>query len=160
MTSISSELKVLESTMRTYANTVLEFAAAPDRPVDLRAPVGPAERALLAELGLDGPFAVLTAYNPYGQNGDPHNPQRQSELEGLLRGEGLPYVRLDGCSPDRTHREPSVAVRLPEARARQIALRFEQDAIFWYDGTVFHLVGAGDPLGRVRLPFPFAHADR
>jgi hypothetical protein len=70
----------------------------------------------------------------------------------MLEEEAERLVFVDGCSPDRTHHEPSIAACIPEHRAREIALQFQQDAFFWFDGNSFHLVGAGEPLGRVRLP--------
>jgi hypothetical protein len=36
--------------------------------------------------------------------------------------------------------------------AIEVAREFEQDAIFWYDGAVFWLLGARRPIGEVRLP--------
>ncbi len=131
-----------ESKLRTYASTVLEFAGRVQGEVDLRRPIGPRERDLISELGLDSPFAVLTAYNPHGENEHPRNQERQEKLGhcGWRRSTFL----VDGCSPDRLHREPSVAVCIPEHRARTIALQFQQDAFFWFDGDSFHLVGAGN----------------
>ena len=142
-----------DAKVRRYANTVLEFNddGAP-RAIDLRRPMGAEEHKLLTDLRLQAPFAVITAFNPHGQDGSPGNPERQNELEMLLREEGVPFVRLDGCSPDLSHREASVAVHVSEERAREIAIRFGQDAIFSYDGETFYLVGALEPLGRVSLP--------
>lgn len=142
-----------ESKLRTYASTILEFAERVHGVVDLRRPIGHRERGLLSQLGLDSPFAVLTAYNPYGENEPGRNPERQQRLRGTLIAETERLVPVDGCSPDRTHREPSFAVCIPEQRAREIALQYQQDAFFWFDGKRFYLVGAGEPLGRVRLPF-------
>lgn len=143
-----------DSKLITYANTVLEFGKRSDWVVDLRSPLGQCERKLLSELGLNSPFAVLTAYNPYGENKHPRNQERQDGLRKMLEEEAERLVLVDGCSPDRTHHEPSIAACIPEHRAWEIALRFQQDAFFWFDGGNFYLVGAGEPLGRVRLPFP------
>ncbi|MBA3969681.1 MAG: DUF3293 domain-containing protein [Gemmatimonadetes bacterium] len=141
-----------ESKLRTYASTILEFVGRVQGEVDLRRPMGLRERGLLSQLELDSPFAVLTGYNPHGENEHPRNQERQDGLRDTLAEEAKRFVLVDGCSPDRLHREPSIAACIPEHRAWEIALQFEQDAFFWFDGNSFHLVGAGEPLGRVRLP--------
>jgi hypothetical protein len=141
-----------EEKLYTYASTMLEFKHHADGVLDLRTPLGGRERKLLSELGLDSPFAVLTAYNPYGENEHPGNEERQEGLRRTLGEEAQRVVLVDGCSPDWTHREPSIAVCIPEHQARKTALRFQQDAFFWFDGDSFYLVGAGEPLGRVKLP--------
>lgn len=134
-----------------YSNTVLVFEADPSRAVDLRREVRQRERAFLASLGLDRPFAVLTGHNPGGRVAA-GNDERQELLEALLRREGDPVVRVDGCSPDLRHREASLAAPISEARAHEIAEEFEQDAFFWYDGERFYLVGAGADDQRFALP--------
>lgn len=134
-----------------YSNTVLAFDADPTRVVDLRREVRPRERAFLARLGLDRSFAVLTGHNPRGRVAA-GNDERQEVLESLLRREADPVVRVDGCSPDLRHREASLAAPISEARAREIAGEFEQDAFFWYDGERFYLVGAGEEDERFILP--------
>jgi hypothetical protein len=141
-----------DSKLYTYANTVLDFNETAAAVVDLRQPLGQRERGVLTQLGLDGSFAVLTAYNPEGQSEHPRNQQLQEALRSTLEGEAERIVLLDGCSPDRTHREPSIAAAIPEQRALEIALQYQQDAFFWFDGVSFYLVGAWEPLGRVRLP--------
>lgn len=142
-----------QSKLRTYASTVLEFKGAADGVVDLRRSLGARERGLLSALALACPFTVLTAYNPQGANGHPGNKERQQGLRRTLEVEAQRCVLLDGCSPDRAHCEPGIAACISEQRAREIALQYEQDAFFWFDGESFYLVGAREPLGRVRLPF-------
>lgn len=143
-----------EARIRLYAATVLEFDRNPERAIDLRRPVSDAGRRLLREHGLAEPFGVVTAWNPRGRPDHPENDARQAELEASLDARGIHWRALDGCAPDRTHREASVAAVLPEAEARGLAVEWEQDAYFWYDGACFWLVGALAPYGRVRLPWP------
>ena len=138
--------------LHIYANTVLEFVQYVDGVVDLRRPLGERERGLLSELGIGSQFAILTAYNPSGENEPSQNHDRQEDLRRTLQRDVEHTVPVDGCSPDRTHREPSIAVPIPEHRAREIALEYRQDAFFWYDGECFYLVGAGEQFGRVLLP--------
>lgn len=142
-----------EERLRLYAATVLEFNRDPEQVVDLRRPISEAEARLLAGLGLDGPFAVVTAWNPRGRSSHPDNDARQAELEATLRARGIRFVAVDGCSPDRTHREASVAAAIPEGEARRLALEWEQDALFWFDGGHVWIVGALERYGRVRLPW-------
>jgi hypothetical protein len=145
-----------EARIRLYAATVLEFDRDAERSIDLGRPLSEAGQRLLEARGLLEPFAILTAWNPRGQPDHPENDARQAELEASLDARGVHWRVLDGCAPDRTHREASVAAVLPEAEALSLAVEWEQDAYFWYDGAGFWLVGALEPYGRVRLPLPGA----
>ncbi|CAN5788051.1 hypothetical protein BH23GEM3_BH23GEM3_21290 [soil metagenome] len=141
--------------LQAYATTVLEFGGSGTSSIDLRRPIGAADLRLLAGLGLSGEFAVITAYNPRCRPSPPasrNNVRMQSRLEQELRSAGIVAVPVDGCSPDRQHREASVAVCIPEDRAREWAIRYRQDAIFWFDRSRFWIVGALEGFGRVPLP--------
>jgi len=127
----------------SYPETVLIFAGEPEVMVDLREEVPQATRKGLASLGLDGPFSVLTAFNPRGVNiGAEENARRMEELESELRSSGDHFVRLDACSPDKSHCECSVALKGSPDRALDMASRWEQIAIFWWDGSRFWIIGA------------------
>ena len=120
--------------------------------VDLRVEVSPAIRRGLAALGLNQ-FAVLTAFNPRGVDiGEDENNRRMKELEAELASSGDSFVRVDACSPDRSHCECSVALSAEFDRAIDIAKRWEQIAIFWFDGQSFWIYGAIEPIEPVRLP--------
>lgn len=147
-----------------YPCTVLEFAP-PDRlRIDLRRPLGAPERATLAALGLDRPFAVLTAENPCGENAEDkpsaaqeeaterRNAARQADLEAELRRSGVEFQRCDGVAPDGDYRERGVAVVLPREQAVMLARRLGQLAIFWFDGRAFSLVGAVARKPAEKLP--------
>ena len=147
-----------------YPCTILEFAP-PDRlRIDLRRPLGTAERATLAALGLDRPFAVLTAENPLGENAEDkptaaeeaaterRNAGRRLELEAELRKGGVEFQPCDGVAPDGEYRERGVAVVLPREQAVMLARRFGQLAIFWFDGRNFSLVGAVARNAAEKLP--------
>ena len=147
-----------------YPCTVLEFAP-PDRlRIDLRRPLGAPERATLVALGLNRPFAVLTAENPMGENAEDkptaaqeemterRNATRREELEAELRRSGVEYQPCDGVAPDGDYREHGVAVVLPREQAVMLARRFGQLAIFWFDGRAFSLVGAVARKASEKLP--------
>ena len=99
--------RINEDKWAQYPCTILEFAP-PDRlRIDLRRPLGAPERATLAALGLDRPFAVLTAENPMGENAEDkptaaqeaaterRNMTRREELEAEQRRAGVEYQPCD-----------------------------------------------------------------
>lgn len=133
-----------------YPETVLTFATAPPIEIDLRAIPPEGALSALASAGLDKPFAIMTAFDPRGENFSPEENQRRARsLEQKLRSSGYFFVSVDCCSPDRSHCEQSVAVVMPQEAAIGIARELEQIAIFWFDGRRFWIVGAAletDPL--------------
>ena len=127
----------------SYPETVCYFQGETEVMVDLRVAVPPATRTALAAIGLGAPFGVLTAFNPRGVELDEaDNSRRASELAAELVSLGLEFVRVDCCSPDRSHCECSVAVIAPRDQVLEVARRWEQIAIFWWDGAVFRIYGA------------------
>ena len=137
-----------------YPETILHFTSGLS--IDLRQPLSPAAVEGMRLLGLVKPFAVMTAHDPNGRNLDAEeNRLRAEQLERELAAGGFRYLRVEACSPDAGHCESSVAVSIDQDQAVEIAKAFQQVAIFWFDGTMFWIVGgvvAGDP---VMLPRPF-----
>jgi hypothetical protein len=133
-----------------YPETVLEFATAPRVEVDLRKIPTDAEIAGLQSAGFNQPFAVMTAFDPRGENlTAAENEKRQQNLERRLRSSGYKFAEVDACSPDRSHCECSVAVVMPQEKALDLARELEQVAFFWFDGNRFWILGAlveTDPL--------------
>jgi hypothetical protein len=133
-----------------YPETILTFAIEPPIEIDLR--TIPARDALsrLAASGLIDPFAIMTAFDPRGENlSAGENAKRQRLLERRLKGLGYRFVNVECCSPDRSHCESSVAVMMPQEDAIALAKELEQVAIFWFDGQRFWIIGAmveTDPL--------------
>lgn len=85
-----------------YPETVLKFATDPEIDVDLRSSIESPVRDALRAIGLDGKFAVLTAYNPHGETIDRDtNDARSRELEAELKSSGEKFIRVDACSPPR-----------------------------------------------------------
>jgi hypothetical protein len=150
---MSDKPKPMDERWSSYPETVLHFAGDPEVMVDLREEVPPATRKGLGALGLGEPFGVLTAFNPRGVDIDPaENERRMKELEAELESAGDFFVRLDACSPDKSHCECSVALRSSRDRVLDIARRWEQIAAFWWDGRTFWLYGAIEEGEPIQLP--------
>jgi hypothetical protein len=151
---------------RAYPDTILEFGSPPAPPlrIDLRERLGDDARSRLAALGLATAFGVFTAENPAGENAEDEatpdeeareerrNVHREGRLERELRERGAPFVRVDGVSPDGSYREHCVATLVARDEAVALARRFEQLALFWYDGSAFWLLPALAEKAPQRLP--------
>ena len=133
-----------------YPETVLDFATTPAVEIDLREIPSDDKITALKAAGLDRPFAIMTAFDPRGENLSPiENEKRKRELDQRLRSSGYTFVQVDACSPDKLHCECSAAVMMPQEEALELARRMEQVAIFWFDGKRFWIIGAlaeTDPL--------------
>jgi hypothetical protein len=133
-----------------YPETILEFATTPAIGIDLRKV--PSEKAIegLKTAGLGQPFAIMTAFDPRGENLSPaENKKRTERLHARLRSSNYMFVQVDCCSPDGSHCECSFAVVMPQDEALDLARELEQVAIFWFDGARFWILGAlagSDPL--------------
>ena len=88
---------------------------------------GPGAQAL----PMPEPAFVVTAWNPGSTTRpDEENEQAQQRLVGLVTDAGLPHVRVDGVSPDRGWREPSLLVSgVSRERALMWAHEFGQLAV-------------------------------
>jgi hypothetical protein len=133
-----------------YPETILSFSTQPTVEIDLREiPSGDA-LAQLRAAGFGDPFAILTAFDPRGENlSREENEKRRCDLDRRLATEGYKFAHVDACSPDRSHCECSVAVVMPQGKAIDIARELDQVAIFWFDGKRFWILGVvveTDPL--------------
>jgi hypothetical protein len=136
-----------------YPETILSFSTEPVVEIDLREIPSEGALAQLRAAGFGQPFAVLTAFDPRGQNlSAAENEKRRSELDERLRAEGYKFVHVDACSPDRSHCECSVAVLMPQDKAVELALELEQVAIFWFDGKRFWILGVSAESDPLMLP--------
>jgi hypothetical protein len=120
--------------------------------VDLRRPVPSDARARFRELGIDGPFAVLTAENPEGANAEDTPTEREAArqeranlvrtrtLAAALEAADVDWVPLTGTAPDGAYAERCVAVRMPLREAERLARVEQQLALFWFDGAAFWLM--------------------
>ena len=144
---MSEAPKEMHEAWSSYPETVLIFAGDPEIMVDLREKVPAATKKALAVIGLDEPFAILTSYNPRGAIlSAAENDRRFRELEAELQSTGREYLVMDACSPDKSHCECSVAIKVDLREAIRIAELWEQIAIFWWDLERFWIYGAISPI--------------
>jgi hypothetical protein len=133
-----------------YPETILRFSLEPSLEVDLRESPSEEDLSRLRAAGFGVPFAVLTAFDPRGQDlSREENEKRMRDLRRRLEGLGYRFVDVDACSPDGQHCECSVAVIMEQGDAIALARELEQVAIFWFDGKHFWIMGAiveSDPL--------------
>ena len=93
------------------------------------------QEGLLEGVAPPAPMLVLTAYNPGRAVASSVNEAAQAHLIEYLSQRSLSWLPAIGRSRDGTWQEPSLAVTdLPEPEAIEIARRFDQDAIFKWDG--------------------------
>jgi hypothetical protein len=136
-----------------YAHTILWLADAPAMRFDLRVLPSLEQRTELSRRGLGGEFAVVTASNPRGRKvSDSENEDRYAELCASLTARGLQSWRAVGESPDGSHREEGLAVRISRDSALQLACQLEQSAFLWYDGDAFWIIPALVNAHPCRLP--------
>lgn len=136
-----------------FPRTILHFADANCPSVDLRQEVSREVIRALTRLGLNGSFGVVTGQDPGGitQSAE-RNDTLAAELEGEIAAMGFSFALLDACNPDRSHCERSIAVAARRAGVVEIACRYEQLAIFWFDGSSFWIVPVKSTREQVRLP--------
>jgi hypothetical protein len=133
-----------------YPETILCFSTTPPIEIDLRETPPATALDALKKQGFGEPFAIMTAFDPRGQNlSAKENERRRRQLDDTLSSRGLRFLSVDCCSPDRSHCECSVAVVMPQQEALDLARDLDQVAIFWFDGDRFWILGAileTDPL--------------
>jgi len=135
-----------------FPSTHLHFVDPPALSVVVRAHVTADVRAALAAHGLTGPFSVITAQDPMGRTQPPDvNARLAAKLQAQVTALGVPFGRVEACSPDRSHCEQSVAVVLARHDAVRLACEYDQLAIFWFDGDAFWIVPARSSKPAVRL---------
>jgi hypothetical protein len=138
-----------------FPETVLYFHGPEPLTVDLRAQVTAHQREEFIKLGLEHSFGILTAQDPRGktQSAD-RNAHLAMNLQQELTAARTHYVVVDACSPDHSHCEASVAVLLSQKAMVALACRYDQLAIFWFDGTRFWIVPALANAPPLSLPVP------
>lgn len=136
-----------------YAETVLSFGGEHACEIDLRENLPVKARDAFRARGFNDTFAILTAHDPCGRDLTPEeNKVLQNRLESELKSSNVNFVRVDACSVDRRHCECSLAIDVTQKSALEIAARYEQMAIFWFDGNAMWLLGAVVESDPIRLP--------
>jgi hypothetical protein len=137
----------------SYGDTILEIATNQGLlRVDLRESLDARLSRHLRDL-FGGPFAIVTAYNPRGAIAtEVENTRCTRRLAEELRQLTETLLPADGRSPGAGHRERGFAVPLELEEAVRLAIRYEQEALFWFDGESFQLVGALQGGEMVSLP--------
>jgi uncharacterized protein DUF3293 len=126
-----------------YPQTILEMLEDRSLVIDLRREIAHDTRRSLSQHGFGTGFVVLTAWNPHGRSTDEAtNRGRDRELREWLGARHIRWVPADGVSPDGEHREEGVAAVMSVERGRELAVRYQQSAIYAYDGSVMWLLGA------------------
>jgi hypothetical protein len=82
----------------------------------------------------------------------PMNDALAASLRKETAGLSVTQVCVDACSPDGSHCERSIAIALDEQSLIDIAHRYEQLAIFWFDGEAVWIIPVYSGNARLRLP--------
>lgn len=136
-----------------FPSTVLHFAGPNPLSIDLRVKVSRDEIRALTRRASDQTFGVVTAQNPMGvAQATGRNEELAAELRREVSARVVPFAPVNACSPDGSHCERSLAVAMPCAGLIELACRYQQLAIFWFDGRSFWIVPAMSANDRVRLP--------
>lgn len=86
-------------------------------------------------------FAIVTAFHPRGVLRDEaSNLERDRALRSSLESAGVAPLRIVGCSPDLSHREPGWAVPMGRDDAIALGTAYEQNAVYWVVGGVLWLL--------------------
>ena len=90
---------------------------------------------------LPAKFAVITACNPKGQI---LSATENQILNDNLKSRLAPYHvwPIIGCSPDLHHQEPSYIVVCSKQQASQLAVDYDQNALYWCDNGELFLLPA------------------
>jgi len=146
----------LPAPWREFPNTVLHFRVAPAASIDLRRPIAGEQRTLLRRLSLERSFGIVTAQNPGGvRTPISQNSALAVNLQSEVKAIGCLALDVDACNPDRSHCEQSLAVAASKAEVAALGRRYDQLAIFWFDGHCFWIVDTSDNWADVPLPLSF-----
>lgn len=92
-------------------------------------------------LKCDVDFAIISAQNPAGNTEHPYlNLRRDNEFQACLNRYRMPYRSVIGSAPDLSFQEKSWIVLCDKPQAIELALQFEQNAIYWVEQGELFLV--------------------
>ena len=139
-----------------FPETLLQF---PDHGlvIDLRKPVDAAARegiaSIFASSGRAMSICVITADNPNGVvQSDSRNAAAFEDLQKAVAAMRVTSVACHGTNATLTHRERGLAVKIGPDQGIVLGRKFEQIAIFHFDGEAFWLVPALAEGPARRLP--------
>ena len=135
-----------------YRTAVLHFGTAPPWTVPASEFAHPTHAPRRRALGLDRPFAIVTAFNPHPQR--PHasaNVLAHAELARCLDSLGLDHLACAGTDPAEVHREEGFAVFAAIETVLDLARRFGQAAVYWWDGASMWIEPTNAESTRERL---------
>ncbi len=143
-----------------FPNTILHFLGPSAPRIDLRVPVSPESVRALTDLGLGPTFGILTAQNRMGVS-QPRadNTKLATKLHRDVETKRVPFALVDACSPDHSHCEQSIAVTMQVSEVIELARKYDQLAIFWFDGHAFWIVPARSCQARLRLPIKRGYSE-
>lgn len=102
---------------------------------------------------LEHTFGIVTAQDPMGvKQSGVRNTELADMLERAAASLGGPWVRVDACNPDHSHCERSIAISIGLQPLIALACRYDQLAIFWFDGAAFWIIPARSDEPALRLP--------
>lgn len=138
-----------------FSDTILRFGSTPAVIIDLRREIDHTIRSELRLIGFERTFGIVSAQDPGGV-GQPEtdNAALAARLQRDVATLGVAQSCVDACSPDGAHRESSVALELDPQALVDLAARYDQLAIFWFDGEAFWIVPVRSRKAKVRLPIP------
>lgn len=99
--------------------------------------------ALEQRFSPDFSFAIVTAFNPLGENlSCGQNALLDNELQEAINDRSILARSIYGCSPDLSHWEKSWAIFTEKDQAIAIAKSFRQNAMYWVELDQLYLVPA------------------
>lgn len=136
-----------------FPDTILRFCSVPPLIVDLRSEVSDSSRVGFRKLGFERTFGVVSAHDPMGLRQQAAvNTGLGASLQADVAELSAAQSPVDACSPDGSHREASIAIALDLQPLIDLAKRYDQLAIFWFDGDAFWIVPARSTDWKLRLP--------
>jgi len=86
-------------------------------------------------------FAIITAHNPQGQTlSKLENEKRHWALRGKLGRCDILCWEVTGGSQDFSYQEKGWGALIPRQEAIQMGLHFQQNAIYWVQSGILHLL--------------------
>jgi hypothetical protein len=136
-----------------FPDTVLRFATTPTVIIDLRSELTEEIRIALRFVGFERSFGIVTAQDPMGvSQRDDVNARLAASLQEEARKLGATQLLVDACGAGSAHCESSIAIALDMQSVIRLADRYQQLAIFWFDGEAFWIIPVRSSKQKLKLP--------